>query len=209
MSTLIGICGGSGSGKTTLATSLQRWFGPDRAAVISLDSYYRDLSNLSLEERALVNFDHPDSLDEQLLVEQLDAIGNGGEIAVPVYDFTTHTRSADIAIVEPLEVVIVEGILLFAFEEVRSKLDLLVFRQCPEPIRADRREARDVNQRGRTPESVRSQWAATVLPMHTEYVEPHQSHADVIVGHERSLADAVEMVATRISTLAGIGKTDS
>lgn len=169
--------------------------------MISLDSYYRDLAHLTVEERAQANFDHPDSLDEELLVSQLIAIGNGNEIAVPVYDFATHTRSPDITIVEPLDVIMVEGILLFAFEQIRDQLDLLVYRQCPEPVRAERREVRDIEQRGRTADSVRSQWSQTVLPMHIEYVEPYQSYANVVVPFEQSLDEATEQVAFRISTL--------
>jgi uridine kinase len=192
---MIGVCGGSGSGKTTLARRLVDELGHDNAICISFDSYYRDHSHMTVEERAKVNFDHPDSLDVPLLVEHLAALSDGREVAVPVYDFATHTRSGDIDIVQPHKFVIIEGILLFAFEEVRDRLDYMIFRDCPTDVRAARRFKRDVQERGRTPESVRVQWATTVQPMHEVFVEPFAAHADLVTTHGLDLDDVVGDIA--------------
>ncbi len=195
MSTLIGVCGGSGSGKTTLAQRLVEALGPNAATCVSFDSYYHDHSHLTVEQRAEVNFDHPDSLDVELLVSHIKSLKAGHEVAVPVYDFATHTRSGDIEMVQPTRFVIIEGILLFAFPEIRDNLDVLIYRDCPTEIRRRRRYARDVAQRGRTPASVRSQWATTVQPMHEIYVQPNAEHADVITTHEMELDKVVESLA--------------
>lgn len=166
-----------------MARRLVEALGHDVARYISFDSYYRDLSNLTIEERAAFNFDHPDSLDVELLVSHLEALRADTEVAVPVYDFTTHTRSADIQIVEPAPFIVIEGILLFAFEQIRDQLDYLIFRDCPEAVRAERRFKRDVRERGRTPESVREQWETTVQPMHEIYVEPFARFAHRVTTH--------------------------
>ncbi len=192
---MIGGCGGSGSGKTTLAHRLVEALGSDLATCISFDSYYRDFSQLTIEERAAVNFDHPDSLDVDLLVGHLQALRDDREVAVPVYDFTTHTRSGDLEMVSPRQFVFIEGILLFAFEEIRNSLDYMIFRQCPEQIRAERRFKRDVQERGRTPESVRLQWANTVKPMHDIYVEPFAGYADLVTTDGLALDQLVEQIA--------------
>ncbi len=191
---LIGVCGGSGSGKTTLAQRLIDALGPDDAVGVSFDSYYRDLAHLTVAERAEVNFDHPDSLDVEMLVDHLQSLRSGGEVAVPHYDFANHTRSGDIDLVTPERFVIVEGILLFAFAEIRHELDVLVFRDCPEETRAERRLRRDVTERGRTPDSVRHQWATTVQPMHELHVEPFARYADVVTTQAQDLDDAVAAV---------------
>ncbi len=193
--TLVGVCGGSGSGKTTLAHRLVDALGPGQAICLSFDSYYRDLADLSAEERAMVNFDHPDSLDVTMLVDHLRQLRDGREIAVPHYDFVNNTRSADIDLVAPHRFVIVEGILLFAFPEIRAELDVLVFRQCDEATRAQRRLRRDVSERGRSPESVRRQWATDVQPMHELHVEPYARHADVVTTQDQDLDDVVRALA--------------
>lgn len=192
---MIGVCGGSGSGKTTLAHRLVDALGTDIATCISFDSYYRDFSSLSIDERAAINFDHPDSLDVDLLVSHLQSLREGHEVAVPVYDFTTHTRSGDLEMVSPTQFVFIEGILLFAFEEIRNSLDYMIFRQCPEDVRAERRFKRDVQERGRTPESVRQQWDTTVKPMHDIYVEPFAEHAHLVTTHGLDLDELVEEIA--------------
>lgn len=192
---MIGVCGGSGSGKTTLAHRLVDALGPGMATCVSFDSYYRDHSHLTVEQRALVNFDHPDSLDVDLLVEHLEILRSGNDVAVPVYDFTTHTRSGDLDIVSPHPFVFIEGILLFAFEQIRDALDLMIFRHCPDEIRAERRFTRDVEKRGRTPESVRSQWETTVQPMHEIYVEPFAHHAHLVTHHGQDLDALVVDIA--------------
>ena len=176
-STIIGVCGGSGSGKTTLARELARELGSGQTSIISFDSYYHDLAHLTTEQRAAVNYDAPDSLDVDLLTDHLDALRRGAGIAVPVYDFATHTRSGDVDLIEASDFVIIEGILLFAFAEIRDLLDYLVYLDCPDDIRFQRRLVRDVNERGRTPDSVAEQWDTTVAPMHRLHVEPYAPHA--------------------------------
>ncbi len=200
MSTLIGVCGGSGSGKTTLAQRLVAALGDEAATCVSFDSYYHDHSLLTVEERAEINFDHPDSLDVDLLVAHIKSLKAGHEVAVPVYDFATHTRSGDIEMVQPTRFVIIEGILLFAFPEIRDNLDVLIFRDCPTEIRRRRRYSRDVSERGRTPESVRSQWATTVQPMHEIYVQPNAEHADVVTTNEMKLEEVVDSIAGALRT---------
>lgn len=203
MSVLIGICGGSGSGKTTLAGRLVDRIGraqqPGTATVLSFDSYYHNLLHLSVDERAAVNFDHPDSLDGDLLVEHLRQLKAGNDIAMPVYDFTTHTRSSEIRIVAAADVVVIEGILLFAFDEVRRHLDYRVFRRCPESVRFERRIERDVAERGRSIESVRSQLAATVKPMHDRFVEPYGDTADFVTDHGQDLDAVVTELVERLT----------
>ncbi len=198
MGLVIGICGGSGSGKTTLAELVVEKLGPERAIGLAFDSYYRDQGHLAPEERAKVNYDHPDSLDGPLIAEHLTALAEGKEAAVPVYDFSTHCRTTDVDIIEPRPVIVVEGILLLAYPELRDCLHLSVFRECPEDIRFDRRVARDVAERGRTPESVAEQFAATVKPMHDDFVEPTSMYADIVVPYAEDLYDARERVTEAI-----------
>ncbi len=193
-STIIGVCGGSGSGKTTLARELSKLFGDSRCKVISFDSYYHDLSHMTTEQRALVNFDAPDSLDVPLLTSHLDGLHRGTEVAVPVYDFTTHTRSGKIDIIEPTDYIIIEGILLFSFAEVRDSLDYRVFVDCPADIRYQRRLRRDIDERGRTEQSVYEQWTTTVAPMHDLHVEPYAHHADFLVTYGRPAAEMAQAV---------------
>lgn len=199
---LIGVCGGSGSGKTTLAQRLVQSLGSDDAVCVSFDSYYRDMADLTVEERSVVNFDHPDSLDVEMLVDHLQSLRAGNEVAVPDYDFANHTRSGDLELVRPHRFIIVEGILLFAFEEIRSELDLLIFRHCDEETRARRRLRRDVNERGRTPASVRAQWATTVQPMHELHVEPYAGHADVVTTQDQDLDRVVADLTATLTTAA-------
>ncbi len=205
MSVLIGICGGSGSGKTTLAGKLAERFrrtrGPAAASVLSFDAYYHDRADLSLEERATINYDHPDALDHDLLVDHLGLLRAGRPAEVPVYDFTTHSRSKQIARVEPAEVVLVEGILLFQSERVRELLDLRVFRRCPEEVRFSRRIGRDIAERGRSLASVEAQLAATVKPMHDRFVEPYAAAAEVVTEHGDDLDAVTERIAGRIESL--------
>ena len=205
MSVLVGICGGSGSGKTTLAHEivdrLQFERGPSAATVLSFDAYYHDRLDLTAEERARVNYDHPDSLDDALLVDHLNALRSGLEVAVPVYDFAGHRRSPDVRLVPPADVVIVEGILLFAFDPIVDLLDYRVFRHCPEDVRFGRRMERDVVERGRTVDSVQAQLLTTVKPMHDTFVEPFAAKADVITHHGQDLAHVATGIAERLSAM--------
>lgn len=183
------ISGGSGAGKTTLAVALLDRLG-DQASHHTIDWYYRDLSHLSDAERAVVNFDHPDSLEVDLFVRDLAALRAGQDIEAPVYDFSTHTRSAETFAVASRPVIVAEGIHLLALESVRAVCDHLVFIDVDADLRLERRIRRDVIERGRTEESVRSQWAATVAPMHDEFVQPSAQFANYTVQADDDL-DAV------------------
>ncbi len=195
---LVGICGGSGSGKTTIARLVAAELGASR---LTFDTYYRDQSHVPLEERALVNYDHPDSLDVELFAQHLDALERGEQIEAPVYDFATHTRTTGSEIIEPTDVVIIEGILLLAFPDIVRRLDLKVFRDCPENVRFARRLGRDIAERGRTEASVYYQFEATVKPMHDEFVEPSQSKADLVTFFDEELHAAADRVMAAITSL--------
>lgn len=197
-STVIGLCGGSGSGKTTLAQEVTSLLGRHRATSISFDSYYHDLSHMTLEERALINYDSPASLDVELLTDHLESIRRGRDIAVPIYDFSAHSRSGHLELIESTDFVVIEGILLFAFPEIRELLDVRVFLDCPADIRFGRRVRRDVEERGRTEESVKRQWHQTVSPMHSIHVQPYAEHAHLVVAHGRRPPE----IASTIVTLA-------
>ncbi len=201
MSVLIGICGGSGSGKSTLAAEVASVLGPDRAALLAFDTYYRDHGHLTPEQRALVNYDHPDSLDSPLLAHHLDQLKAGYAIEAPVYDFATHTRTDQVIEVGAKPITIVEGILLFAFPEIADRFTLRVFRDCSEEMRFKRRVRRDVAERGRTPESVSNQFAATVKPMHDRWVQPSMDDAQLVIPGDGSLATHAGRVVEEIEHL--------
>lgn len=206
MSTLVGICGGTGSGKTTLASNVVDRFnaigGTGTASTISFDSYYLDQSEMTEAERQSVNYDHPSSLDGALLAEHLSELSAGNGIAVPVYDFATHTRSSDVRLVDPADMIVVEGILIFAFAEIRDRLDFRVFRRCPEQVRFERRFERDLTERGRSEDSIQEQLASTVMPMHDEFVEPSAQFADLVTEHHQELNVVTELVIERIVALS-------
>ncbi len=197
----IAIVGGTGSGKTTLASALAAQLG-DRCAVIDHDSYYRDLSHLLPAARARVNFDHPDSLENSLLVDHLHRLRAGRSIDKPTYCFATHTRKPERQWVEPRPVVIVEGILLLALTELRNAFDLKVFVEVDDDVRVLRRLLRDVSERGRTVQSVVSQWLQTVRPMHERFVAPSRRSADLVISGEAPTHQSVAQVLTHIETLA-------
>jgi uridine kinase len=178
---LIGICGGTGAGKTTLAQKIIAVFGEARAALIATDAYYRDRSHLPLQERHHFNFDHPDALDIPLLIEHLQRLRNGQPVIQQVYDFTTHALKQENIRIEPREIIVVDGILIFALEELCRLFDLRIFIDEAADIRLLRRIVRDVQQRGRTIESVARQYLATVRPMHLMFVEPSKKKADIMV----------------------------
>jgi len=182
----IAIAGGSGSGKTSLTRALVDVLGEQRCAVLDHDSYYRDLSRQPLAVRAATNFDHPDSLENDLLARQLAALQAGRTIERPRYDFTTHTRTAQTDRVEPRPVVICEGILLLAVPELRNAFDLRIYLDTPADIRVLRRLQRDVVERGRTIPSVVKQYLDSVRPMHELYVEPARRTANLILDWRQS-----------------------
>jgi uridine kinase len=189
---IVGIAGGTGSGKTTLAKKLQEAF-PHESILISQDSYYKDLSGLTLEERERVNFDHPDSLDFVLLKSQIEQLKNCEGIQKPVYNFKTHTREKFSHTVQPSKLVIVEGILLFAIPEMRHLFNIKVFIDTDDDVRILRRIERDIQERARDFNSVRDQYLLTVKPMHEAFVEPSKQYADLIVprGGENLMALSV------------------
>jgi uridine kinase len=178
---IIGICGGTGSGKTTVANRILESVSASEVVFIQQDSYYRNLKDLPLDYRQVANFDHPDALDNDLLVNHVRRLRAGEPIELPLYDFKTHTRLVETRAVDPKPIVIVEGILIFAEPRLLEQMDIKVFVDTPDDIRFIRRLRRDIAERGRTAESVIEQYTATVRPMHMQFVEPSKRHADVII----------------------------
>ncbi len=193
----IGIAGGSGSGKTTLAKRLEECFG-DQLSLLRHDDYYKSRSHLSLEERAALNYDHPDAFDNDLLVKHLDELRAGRDIACPVYNYAQHDRSDETRLVQSAEVIVIEGILIFENPEVLDRLDIKIFVDTDADVRIVRRIKRDVDERGRDLDSVISQYLATVKPMHEAFVEPSKRHADIIVPEGGMNHVALEMIIHRI-----------
>ena len=198
---VIAVAGGTGSGKTTVANEILQRVGAQHIAYIPHDAYYRDHSHLSPGERALVNYDHPDSLETALLVEHLKALRDGRAVEIPIYDFTTHTRTPHTRRVEPAPVVLVEGILVFVEAELRRLFDVKLYVDSDADVRFIRRLRRDILERGRTVESVCEQYLSTVRPMHLEFVEPSKRYADIIIPEGGFNKVAIEMVAARLRGL--------
>ena len=196
---ILGIAGGSGSGKTTIAHNIAESLPTDEVAILEHDAYYRDRSDLSFEERCEVNYDHPDSLETELLIEHLRALRQGRPVDAPIYDFKTHTRSAESRLVRPVPVLIVEGILVFVDPQLRDLLDIKIFVDTDSDIRAFRRIRRDLEQRGRSFSSVRDQYYSTVRPMHLEFVEPAKRWADVIIPEGGDNRVAVDLVIVKLA----------
>jgi uridine kinase len=201
---LLGIAGGTGSGKTTVATNIVKRLALDSITVITMDSYYRDLADLPPARRDEANFDHPDSIEQELFVEHLVELKSGRPIEQPVYDFTRHVRTGATLLIEPREVVIAEGILLFHIPEIREILDIRIFVDTPADIRLLRRITRDIRDRGRTLESVSEQYLRTVRPMHDEFVEPSKRYADVIIPEGGYNDIAIDMLTSRIRLMQEI-----
>jgi uridine kinase len=198
---IIGIAGGTGSGKTTVARSIYDQVGRDRIEWISHDSYYRDLDGLSQEQRNRINFDHPDSLESELLARHIDMLCNGSAVDVPIYDFATDSRRSETQRVESRKVIIVEGILVLAEPELRQRIDIKLFVDTPPDIRFVRRLLRDVRSRGRTLESVVEQYLTTVRPMHDEFVEPSKRYADLIIPEGGENKVALDAIVSRVEHL--------
>ncbi len=198
---IVGIAGGTGSGKTTLARKIREGLG-EASNLIQFDWYYRDLSHLPLKDRETVNFDHPASLESELLVENLRALKRGEAVDVPMYDFKTHSRTTETMHIEPLPVIVVEGILLFCFEPLREMLDIKIFVDTDPDIRAFRRIRRDMRERGRTFDSIRKQYYASVRPMHLEFVEPSKRYADIIIPEGGSNLIALDLLIERLKKFA-------
>ena len=201
---IIGIAGGTGSGKTTVARAIYDRVGRDRIEWISHDSYYRNFDALSPEERAKINFDHPDSLESELLTRHLDVLMKGSSVDVPVYDFATHSRKVETQRVEPRKVIIVEGILVLAEPELRKRIDIKLFVDTPADIRFVRRLMRDIESRGRTLASVVEQYMHTVRPMHEEFVEPSKRYADLIIPEGGENRVALDAIISRVEHLVTV-----
>ncbi len=195
---IIGICGGTGSGKTTIARKIIEVVGDDKVIIIEQDSYYRNLADMPLDERHQANFDHPDSIDSEMLIDHLKCLKLGQPIEMPIYDFRTHTRSTRTRHVEPKPVVILEGILIFAEPRILELLDVKIYVDTPDDIRFIRRLQRDIRDRGRTVESVIDQYLKTVRPMHFEFVEPSKRHADIIIPEGGNTDIGIEFICSKI-----------
>jgi uridine kinase len=198
---VIGIAGGSGSGKTTVAQTILQRVGPDRISFLQHDSYYKDLSGLPPTQRAAVNFDHPNSLESGLLIAHILALKAKQVVEVPIYDFSTHSRTDRTYTVNPRGVILVEGILIFAEAALRELFDVKIYVDTDSDLRFIRRLERDLSERGRTTENVIRQYLSTVRPMHMEFVEPSKRYADVIIPEGGFNTAALDMVVARIEAL--------
>ena len=194
----IGICGGTGSGKTTIARAIVDAVGCERVVLVEQDSYYRNLADMPLDERHQANFDHPDSIDSDMLVNHLIRLKQGLKVEMPLYDFVTHTRSSNIEIIEPKPVVIVEGILIFSEPRILDLLDVRVFVDTPDDVRLMRRLRRDITERGRTFERTLEQYERTIRPMHYEFVEPSKRHADIIIPEGGQMGVSVKFLCSLV-----------
>lgn len=200
---VIGIAGGTGSGKTTIAHKIASAVPNGKANRVEHDSYYRNRTDLTYEERCLLNFDHPGSLETELFVEHLRALKRGRPVEVPIYDFTTHTRSSETRRVQPTEILIVEGILVLAEQALREEMDLRLYVDTDSDIRAFRRIRRDIEQRGRTFESIREQYYRFVRPMHQQFVEPSKRWADLIIPEGGDNRVALDVLLAKVLAVAG------
>ena len=199
---VIGVAGGSGSGKTTVVRNIIDAIGDAQVSVLEHDRYYRDHPELRLEERAALNYDHPDSLETDLLVRHVQALRGGAAVDVPIYDFARHARQPETSRVEARTAIIVEGILIFTDPALRRLMDVKVYVDTDDDTRFIRRLQRDITERGRTVQSVIDQYLSTVKPMHLEFAEPSKRYADVIIPSGGHNAVAIDMLLTLIRSLA-------
>jgi uridine kinase len=198
---VIGIAGGTGSGKTTVAHAIVRRVGEERIAFLPHDAYYRDFAAVPKDVLDGKNFDHPDSLETELLVRDLKALRNGLAVEMPVYDFKTHRRAKETRRVEPRKVILVDGILIYVEPELRKLFDVKIFVDTDSDIRFIRRLKRDIAERGRTVDSVVTQYETTVRPMHLEFVEPSKRYADLIIPEGGENTVALEFLLARLNAL--------
>jgi uridine kinase len=198
---VIGIAGGSGSGKTTVAQTILQRVGPDRIAFLQHDSYYKDLRGLPPAQRNEFNFDHPNSLETELLIEHIGALRDGQPVSVPIYDFSTDSRTAQTFTIQPRKVILVEGILIFTEAALRKLFDIKIFVDTDADLRFIRRLERDIHERGRSTDSVVKQYMHTVRPMHLEFVEPSKRYADIIIPEGGHNTAALDMVVARVEAL--------
>ena len=194
---VIGVAGGTGSGKTTLVKKLVEHFG-DEVCVVSHDNYYRRHDEMTYEERCLINYDEPAAFENDLMAQHLDQLRRGESVECPVYDYTVHNRSDEVVVIPARRVILVEGILIFADEQLRERMDIRIFVDTDADIRLCRRIKRDVNKRARSLESVLTQYQQTVKPMHEKYVEPSKKFADLVVPEGGKNEVALDMIVERI-----------
>ena len=195
---IIGICGGTGSGKTTIARSIVETVGRDRVVLVEQDSYYRNFGDLPLDERHQANFDHPDSIDSDMLVNHLIRLKQGLTVEMPVYDMKTHTRTDHIELIEPRPIVVVEGILIFSEPRVLDLIDIRIFVDTPDDVRLMRRMRRDIEERGRTWQMTLDKYERTIRPMHFEFVEPSKRHADIIIPEGAQTGISVDFLCSLV-----------
>lgn len=195
---LIGIAGGTGSGKSTVAQEIYNALSSENIGIIQQDSYYKDRSDLSFEERCKINYDHPDAFDTPLLVEHLKALMNWKPIQKPVYDFSIHNRKKETVTVEPRHIIILEGILILAEPQIRDLLDIKIFVDTDADVRIVRRLQRDIKERGRTMESVINQYLNVVRPMHLQFVEPTKRYADIIIPEGGYNKVAIDIMSAKV-----------
>jgi uridine kinase len=200
-SLVVGIAGGTGSGKTTVARTITAALPVESVAMIEYDAYYRDRPDLPPDERSQQNFDHPDALDSDLLVEHLSALKAGKRVEIPIYDFKTHRRRTESRPIEPAPVIIVEGILVFVDPRIRERLDMKIFVDTDSDIRAFRRIRRDMEHRGRTFDSIREQYYRTVRPMHLQFVEPSKRWADLIIPEGGNNRVALDLIIAKLKSV--------
>ncbi|QQY80836.1 uridine kinase [Keratinibaculum paraultunense] len=200
---LIGITGGTGSGKSTVSTEILKSIHEKNVAIIEQDSYYKDQSHLSFEERVKTNYDHPFAFDNDLLIQHLKDLLNRKPIEKPIYDFERHTRKKETITVYPKEIIILEGILILADEEIRNLCDIKIFVDTDSDVRVIRRIERDMKERGRTLDSVINQYMTTVRPAHMQFVEPSKKHADIIIPEGGYNKVAIDIIVTKINSILG------
>lgn len=193
-SIIIGVAGGSGSGKTTVVNQIIKAIGKQQIVVIQHDSYYRNLEHLSFEERTKQNFDHPSALETELMIRHLEALKNGYQVEIPIYDFTKHIRKDEKRLVQPKKIILVDGILIFNEQQLRELMDIKLYVDTDDDIRLLRRIRRDIIERDRSLEGVLKQYEEHVRPMHLEFVEPSKRYADIIIPHGGENEIALEMV---------------
>lgn len=198
---VIGICGGTGSGKTTVANTIVAEVGAGNVVFLQQDSYYRNLGDMPLELKRHVNFDHPDALDNDLLINHLETLIAGESIDQPIYDYTTHSRTSTTRHIEPRPVIIMEGILVFINPELRGMMDMKIFVDTDADIRFIRRLTRDVEERGRSMRSVVEQYQTTVRPMHLQFVEPSKRYADIIIPEGGSNIVGIDLITGKIKAI--------
>jgi len=206
---IIGVAGGSGSGKTTVVNHIVNSIGEDNIVVLEHDSYYRDLKHLPFEERTKQNFDHPSSLETELLIRHVNALMEGYSVDVPIYDFTKHIRREETEKVHPREIILIDGILIFSEKELRELMDIKLFVDTDDDIRLLRRINRDIIERERSLEGVLEQYEKFVRPMHLEFVEPSKRYADIIIPHGGENQVALEMVNALINNKLQVAEESS